>query len=151
MDREERENHVIQLLKEGKTIREIAKEVHMSFRDIGKITKKFNKKSNTKPTYSDALKLFFEEKTPIEVATTLKISAKKALIIYRDYLILQGKHKLVKIYDQLGNDIFAFFDLFEVIRENNLTHKQIAIAVQHAQYLPFIKNKIARLRNEITC
>jgi len=35
MNREEKEQYVIQLYKEGKTIREIAELVHMSFRDIG--------------------------------------------------------------------------------------------------------------------
>ena len=149
MDIDERENLVIQLHKEGKTIREIAKEVHMSFRDIGKITKKINKGSNTNTVYSDALKLFLDGKTPLEVATTLKISAKKALNIYRDYLKLQGKHKLVLMYDTLGDDIFAFFELFKILKENNLTHKQVVIAVKYAQYLPFIKNRIAQLRNEI--
>lgn len=149
MDRDDRENQVLQLYKEGKTIREIAKEVHMSFRDIGKITKKINKGSNTDIIYSDALKLFLDGKTPLEVATTLKISAKKALNIYRDYLKLQGKYNLVKIYNELGDDVLAFFDFIKVIRENNLTHKQIVVAVQHAQYLPFIKNRISQLRNEI--
>ncbi|MGC2574174.1 MAG: hypothetical protein WA364_21890 [Candidatus Nitrosopolaris sp.] len=40
LSREEREQYVIQLYKENKSVREIAKLVHMSFRDIGTITKK---------------------------------------------------------------------------------------------------------------
>ena len=40
LSREEREQHVIQLYKENKSVREIAKLVHMSFRDIGAITHK---------------------------------------------------------------------------------------------------------------
>jgi transcriptional regulator len=40
MNRSEKEQYVIQLYKEGKTVREIAELVHMSFRDIGSITKK---------------------------------------------------------------------------------------------------------------
>jgi predicted HTH domain antitoxin len=35
MNREEKKEYVIQLYKEGKSIREIAELVHMSFRDIG--------------------------------------------------------------------------------------------------------------------
>jgi hypothetical protein len=35
MNREEREQYVIKLYKEGRTIRDIAGLVHMSFRDIG--------------------------------------------------------------------------------------------------------------------
>ena len=40
MNREEREEHVILLYKEGRTFKDIAKEMHMSFRDIGAIIKK---------------------------------------------------------------------------------------------------------------
>ena len=40
----EKENEVIELHLEGKIIREIAKEVHMSFRDISRIIKKYENK-----------------------------------------------------------------------------------------------------------
>jgi transposase len=40
LNREEKEDYVIRLYKEGKSIREIAQLVHMSFRDIGTITNK---------------------------------------------------------------------------------------------------------------
>lgn len=40
MIRQEKQELVSRLYKEGKTMREIAKEVHMSFSDIGSITKK---------------------------------------------------------------------------------------------------------------
>jgi DNA-binding NarL/FixJ family response regulator len=35
MNREEREEYVVRLYKEGRTVREIAELVHMSFRNIG--------------------------------------------------------------------------------------------------------------------
>jgi hypothetical protein len=40
MNREEREQYVIQLYKDGRTIRDIAGLVHMSFSQIGAITNK---------------------------------------------------------------------------------------------------------------
>jgi transposase len=40
LSREEKEKLVIQLAHEGKTAREIAKQVHISLRDIGKIIRK---------------------------------------------------------------------------------------------------------------
>ena len=39
----EKEKRVIELHLEGKTIRDIAKEVHMSFKDIGRIIKAYEK------------------------------------------------------------------------------------------------------------
>ncbi len=40
MNREEREEYVIRLYEEGRTVRQIAELVHMSFRNIGAITNK---------------------------------------------------------------------------------------------------------------
>ena len=40
----EKEKRVIELYLQDKTIREIAKEVHMSFRDISNIIKRYNRK-----------------------------------------------------------------------------------------------------------
>ena len=80
MNRLEKEEYVIRLYKENKSTREIAKLTHMSFRDIGAITKKLKLevdgergqlevdddiKSKSKTT--QALKLFSELKTPVEV------------------------------------------------------------------------------------
>ena len=41
----EKEKRVIELHLQGKTIREIAKEVHTSFRDISKLIKSYDKKT----------------------------------------------------------------------------------------------------------
>jgi hypothetical protein len=41
----QKQERVLQLHREGKTIREISKEAHMAFRDISKIIKAYEKKS----------------------------------------------------------------------------------------------------------
>ena len=43
LTRQEREQTVVDLYNQGKTIRDIAKEVRMSFRDIGTVLKKEEK------------------------------------------------------------------------------------------------------------
>jgi len=48
LNREEKRQLVCQLYKEGKTMREIAKEAHMSFGDIGSITKILNEELEPK-------------------------------------------------------------------------------------------------------
>jgi hypothetical protein len=48
MNRQEKEECVIRLYKENKSTREIAKLTHMSFRDIGSITKKVKLESGEK-------------------------------------------------------------------------------------------------------
>jgi uncharacterized protein YerC len=46
LNKQEKEELVIRLLKEGKTIREVAHVVHISFTDIGKIIRKINGQNN---------------------------------------------------------------------------------------------------------
>ena len=43
----EKEKKVIELHLEGKTIRDIAKEIHMGFKDIGRIIKTYQKQQAT--------------------------------------------------------------------------------------------------------
>jgi intein-encoded DNA endonuclease-like protein len=83
MNRVEKEEHVIRLYKENKSTREIAKLMHMSFRDIGSIIKKVKLEAGgekgpledddikSKSKTTQALKLFSELKSPIEVAIAL--------------------------------------------------------------------------------
>jgi hypothetical protein len=90
MNREQRELYVIQLYKEGRTIRDIAGLVHMSFRDIGAITKSKRKKQNEKEdTFEEpksdesrAFKMFSEGKSPIEVVIPLDFPAQ---FVEREY------------------------------------------------------------------
>ena len=76
LSRTEREQRVIELYQQGKTIREIAHEVHMSFGDIGDIVRKVtgpeddNNNIPLATLYKDsqAFALFSDGKKPIEVA-----------------------------------------------------------------------------------
>jgi hypothetical protein len=81
LTRQEREQLVIDLYNQGKTIRDIAKEVRMSFRDIGAILKKafgdMEEKQDNKESSSPsnkAYRLFSKGKTPVQVAITLNLS-----------------------------------------------------------------------------
>jgi predicted HTH domain antitoxin len=82
MNREEREEYVVQLFKENNSIREIAKLMHMSFRDIGAIINKAKLQAERNKGYNDddieskspeskAFRLFSEGKSPVEVAIAL--------------------------------------------------------------------------------
>ena len=56
LTRTEKEQRVIELHGQGKTIREIAQEVHMSFGDIGSIIKKLTGLNDaTKPKQQDKI------------------------------------------------------------------------------------------------
>ena len=96
MNRVEKEQYVIQLYKENKSTREIAKLTHMSFRDIRVITKKLKLEAGggkgpleedddikSKSKTTQALKLFSELQSPVEVAVALDLSVDQVRTIYR--------------------------------------------------------------------
>jgi hypothetical protein len=96
MNREEREEHVILLYKEGRTFKNIAKEMHMSFRDIGAIINKAKLQAERERGYaaediqpkspeSQAFKLFSEGKSTVEVAIALDLPGDRvrAIIVGR--------------------------------------------------------------------
>jgi hypothetical protein len=101
MNREEKEQYVIQLYKENKSTREIAKLMRMSFRDIGAVIKKAKLEADgergqleedddikSKSKTTQAIKLFSELKTPVDVAIALDLPADQVLSIYREYWTL---------------------------------------------------------------
>ncbi len=88
MSRVEKEEYVIRLYKENKSTREIAKIMHMSFGGIGAITKKVKLEADrergqleedddikSKSKTTQAITLFSELKTPVEVAIALDLPA----------------------------------------------------------------------------
>jgi transposase len=105
------EQYVIQLY-EGKTFKEIAQLIHMSFRDIGAIVKRYKEEiegqngqlrdhdTEPKSKESKAFKLFSEGKSPIEVVVALDLPSDEARAIYREYWELQGMYELAKIYKE---------------------------------------------------
>ena len=81
LNKNEKDQKVIEFHKQGKTVREIAKIVHMSFGDICTIIKKFTgdetggniKKNNGTSLETHAIKLFSKGKTHIEVKIALNM------------------------------------------------------------------------------
>ena len=97
----EKEKRVIELHLEGKTIREISKEVHMSFKDIGRRIKTYEKQQlalKEKPKSdlpqikkklsksSQTIKLFREGKKLTDVAIELDIAPEKAVKLWSQFL-----------------------------------------------------------------
>ena len=130
LTRQEREQNVLSLYNEGKTIREIAKEIRMSFRDIGAVLKKEEKEkerqkrqleNNTTPNSdstesgmslsTQAYKLFSQAKTPVDVAMELNPSEKQVTKYYKEYWKLKGLYKLNLVYEEIKDDIAYFVKL----------------------------------------
>jgi hypothetical protein len=168
--RQERERVVLDLYNQGKTIREIAKEVRMSFRDIGVILNKTLKEKTeaTKEQGQDnnhaqcnqqenlslsakAYKLFSDRKTPLEVAIELNLRESEATKFYKEYWKLKQLHNLNMVYEETKGDIDPFLKLHKLSKANGMGVKQVVNLLEIANNdLPAVEKRFKRLRNEIS-
>lgn len=151
LTRSEKEELVTQLYEEGKTIREIAKEVHMSFGPIGKIIRKVTgDSSDDKPTKSketEALKLFQEGKTPVEVAIILGISPDETEDLYLGYLRLKNLHQFVLIYKEMKYHLPSLIKFFKHLKSAGIKEEDATDLIKEARQIPFLRNTFLDLTN----
>ena len=120
--RQERERAVLDLYhNQRKTIRDIAKEARMSFRDIGAVLNKADEAQQRKgqeqdnqqlSLFTQAYKLFSDGKNPMEVAVALNTRESEVTRFYKEYLKLNQMHDLNMIYEELKGDIITFLNLY---------------------------------------
>jgi transposase len=166
ISRKEKEKLVIQLAHEGKTTREIAKQVHISMRDIGTIIHKEtgdDELATTEKQMVDELKKekeeqerlkylspyarsfqMFKDRKPLEdVAIELDLDTDTVLFYYEDYLRLLKMDWLFKIYNDLNKDFPLFIYLYKRIKKEGLLNKHdITDLVENQQDLKFMEHRV---------
>jgi hypothetical protein len=163
LNRDEKEDYVIRLYNEGTSIREIAKLVHMSFRDIGTITKKVKLEADRERGYitvdtepkskeSQAFKLFSEGATPVEVAIALDLDAGRVRAIYYDYWELKDMFNLAQIYMELGReDLLNLVTLHKIFKHLGMKQHDMFKVLELAKHnqLERLQGKVEYLENQI--
>jgi hypothetical protein len=127
MTRDEKERYVLELYQQGRTIRYIAQATHMSFREIGAITKPYKQKIEresgqleeaddikSKSKTTQAIKLFSENKNLVDVVIALDLPTDEVRDIYRQFLQLQDMHELVRVFDEMQNFLPSLLELFRL-------------------------------------
>lgn len=139
LTRQEREQSVLDLYNQGKTIRDIAKELRMSFRDIGAILKKVSgemeeKQDNKEPLSlsNKSYRLFSKGKTPIQVAITLNLSKTETTKFYQEYWNLEQMHELRMVYEEMGANIVHFLKLYRLSKDAHMNPRQVINLLQIA-------------------
>ena len=161
----EKEQKVIELhSKEGKTLKEIAKIVKMSFRDISKIIKAYEKKITLqtkrkennqngqikKPlTSTQAYRLFLDGKKLTDVAIDLEIPAKRALRLWSQFLRLERMYECYEFYQVFQSQIPDILAIGSFIRENNVDTRNIANVLRTATDVNNLNQTILNLKEEI--
>jgi chorismate mutase len=149
-----RERQVIELYDQGKSTRDIAKELRMSLRDISSILRKNqvshgisfpiidndsnnnnNKSPNQKST--QAYKLFNDGKKPVEVAIELGLSERQAIKYCREYWELKGLHELTFLYEERKHHLPSFLRLHNIMQRQEIDDENhIANVLKYANELP---------------
>ena len=163
LNRRDKEQLVIKLHQEGKTIREIASSAHMSFGDIGKIINRIDGRDNddrveakinikNKSKDTQALFLFSIGKKPIEVAVELDLSASEVQNMLEEFWTLNDLHELALAYNEIRAYLPSFLKLFHCLKERRmLDEKHIFKLLRYADYdLSDLENRVQSLSNEIT-
>jgi FtsZ-binding cell division protein ZapB len=166
---QERKKYVLSSHKKGYTIRQIAEELHMSTRDVNQILKE-NKKEEEEAREreiiekeeeekdrifsskrSEALQLYKEGKSPLDVAIELKISAEGAKEFYHEYCSLQYPPKFLQIYTEINNinSFNHFTKLFHLIREKGLSIEEGIEAIEMINDIYLLKEEHQDLSNEV--
>jgi transposase len=153
-----REEYVIELYKQGKTIRDIAQQVHMSFGSIGNIIKKergdddtdksreVQKGNNIVSIDTQAFKLFLEGKKPIEVAINLNLGADEVDRLYQQFWRLERLHQLTLVYQETRRYLPSFLKLFKIMKEQKMMSEQDIInALKHAKELQSFETRVQEL------
>lgn len=139
--KEERKKHVKDLRDKGYTIREIAEKLEKSSRDIVEDIKEIKKEEDEAKEVeikkrsekeeeklflsarSEALKLYKEGTSPLDVAIKLNLSGVETNMIFNDYCSLQHQSHLLQIYRELNNNnsFNDFTELFSLIKDKNFS------------------------------
>jgi hypothetical protein len=151
---EQRKKQVIDLYhNQEKTTREIAEIERISLHDISAILKEEEarrQKNNDQEQSSKAYKLFSKGKTPVEVATTLNLREPEVTKLFREYLKLQGSHKLNLVCEEIGEDnIEDFVEFYNSVKERGMgrMHMVKALAIANED-LPYLEEKCELLKVE---
>jgi hypothetical protein len=151
---EQRKKHVIDLYyNQEKTTREIAEIERISLHDIYAIRKEEEarrQKYKDQELSSKAYKLFSEKKSSVEVAIELNLREPEVTKLYREYLKLQGSHKLNLIYEEIGEDnIEDFVEFCNSAKERGMDrmHMLKALAIADKE-LPYLEEKCELLKVE---
>jgi hypothetical protein len=160
LNKKEKEQLVIKLHQEGKTIREIASIAHLSFTDIGAIIHRIEGKDDVRDETKDlknkskatnALYLFKNGKKPIDVAIELDLTTNEVEDMQQEFWILKQLDELALVYLEVKNCLTLFLRLFHTMKKNKLINqKDIQTMLRYTAHdLPSLENKFRNLSNDV--
>lgn len=152
-EEEQVEEQVIDLkFNQNKPYREIASLLHKSSRDVRRIIKRKEeqiKEEKHRSLYSQALTLFLQGKTPLDVTIALPLRGNEVRELYAEFLALQGMPDFARVYQETKGDIEPLVKLYKEIRSWGMDTPQVRTLLEIANIdLPSLRHKQATLLAE---
>jgi transposase/chaperonin cofactor prefoldin len=148
---------VVELYKQGKTRRQIAEAVHMSFKDIADIINEYTGEDMTinkpeKSKDSRAFELFLQGKQSVEVAIELDMPADKVEELHIQYWRLSNLDNLEILYHETEYSLSLLLQLHHILKHKRITKdKDICDLIDLSiNSLPNLRARFEMLLNQIT-
>jgi DNA-binding CsgD family transcriptional regulator len=159
LNKQKREQLVIKMYHQGKTMREIAQIAHMSFTDIKKTIQKIdglkdeneNIDMKNKSKNTQALYLFSIGKTALEFAIALDISTNEVHEIQEEFWALNQLHELAFVYGEIKNFLPSFMKLYRSLKERRMLNEEyLSNLLKYAGHdLPELTYRLQQVANEV--
>ena len=154
---EEKEQEIIEMLRQGCTYKQIMRECHVSPSTISDVRKAMlgytadnsSKKAVQISKETQALKLFNEGKKPIEVAIELDLATDYVFSIYQKFQRLRNLEEFISSYEHVKGNIRPFLQLYDLMISLGMTPKQVAEQVKHGYNLPYLRSNHIKLSSEV--
>jgi hypothetical protein len=159
----EKRDLILRLLKEGRIYREICHIAHVFPRDIKPIAKEYERKKRLetnkrkekknqtkKPSISSRAFILFKEGKQIdEVKVLLDIPFKLAVRYWRQYLKSIGMFEAFEFYQENTYDIPTFLSINNFLKRNNICGNNIANVLREANNVNNLNQTFSNLKAEI--
>ena len=150
------EELIVQLHKEGKTIREISKVVRKNFTYIGAVLRRRfpdeygnNDNSKTISKETQSLKLFKKGKDLVCVVTILDIKPEDVRKLYLEFLSLQGLPSLTDMHNELGNTLPSFVQAYKKIIQSGIGIDKVMRIAEILDDMPQIESHYNEIRGNV--
>jgi hypothetical protein len=104
----------------------------MSIRDISAIIKEeearrlqYKHQQHQEDLSAQAYKLFYDRKTPLEVAVTLNLRESEAIKFYKEYWKLKQLYNLNMAYEETKGDIEPFLRLYRLSKAAGMSARHV--------------------------
>jgi hypothetical protein len=154
LTRNQKKDLVIKLHEEGKTTRDIAKEVRISLRDIGIILREHYKEPEPEKPKSNrarAFEMFTDGQDTIEVLKTLDLEYDEVRKYYGEYLTLKNLTAFINFYREHQEFLPFLLRIIEKMNQFKLFENDVYTLINHLNQFRNLENIKNQLQHEVNC